>query len=394
MIARLAVRDLADRPGRSAGLMAVVAVLAFSLVVGSVLTACLQNGSDSVEARLGADIMVVPEGYAEEAEDVLISGTASEDSAFYMDASIVDTVSKITGVSQVAAQFYMTSVIDSDCCDYTLQIIGYDPETDFTVTPWIETEYGDYENGIIVGYNVYPTNGKITLFGHTFYVSAKLSESGTGADNSIYMDMDTLALAISYAQELGYDMDLDPENYVSTVLVKVEEGRDVDAIATVINFYGVDTVLASDVLSSLTSSMGVLIGYVELFQVTIIFMAAVVLAVLFSLTAYENRKEYAILRMMGASRGSVSSLVLVKALVVGLAGAAVGVVLGLVVMVPLTGVIGDALDIPYTLASGGEIALLSLTAFVISVVVGTATSAISAARIARKDAYTAFREGE
>ncbi|MDO5853010.1 MAG: ABC transporter permease [Thermoplasmata archaeon] len=391
MIAKVALRDLAGRPGRTAGLAAVVAVLALSLVVGYMLTSCLQSGAQSVEERLGADIMVVPDGYADEAEDVLISGTPS---SFYMDSSLVDRVAAVTGVEQVSAQFYLTSITDSDCCEYSVQIIGYDPDTDFTVTPWIESYYGDYENGIVVGYNIYPTDGEITLFGHTFRVSAKLSESGTGADNSVYMDMETLALAISYAQSLGYDLDLDPETQVSTILVKVEEGRSAEPVATLISFLGVDTVLASEVLSDITTSMGSLIGYVGLFQVTIVFMSAVVLAVLFSLTVYESRKEYAVLRMIGASRGAVSGVVLLQALAVGIVGALAGVVLGLVVMVPLSGVIGDALGTPFALSSTSDIIRLAATAFVISVVVGTASAAISAARIARKDAYTAFREGE
>ena len=56
----LAVKNITKRPGRSAALIIIAAVLAFSIFAGSVIVGALRNGFSSLEDRLGADIMVVP----------------------------------------------------------------------------------------------------------------------------------------------------------------------------------------------------------------------------------------------------------------------------------------------------------------------------------------------
>ena len=60
---RLSLLNLQRKPFRTAALMTVVALLSFVLFAGSVMTMSMENGIEGLEARLGADIVVVPEGY-------------------------------------------------------------------------------------------------------------------------------------------------------------------------------------------------------------------------------------------------------------------------------------------------------------------------------------------
>ena len=59
------------------------------------------------QIRLGADLMVVPEGYETQVKDVLLLG---EPNYFYMERSAEDIVRNIDGVEKVSAQFYLTSL--------------------------------------------------------------------------------------------------------------------------------------------------------------------------------------------------------------------------------------------------------------------------------------------
>ena len=59
---RIAYNNLAGKPGRAVTLAAVVAIIAFAFFGGAVLSQSLYNGIRSLEARLGADIAVVPSG--------------------------------------------------------------------------------------------------------------------------------------------------------------------------------------------------------------------------------------------------------------------------------------------------------------------------------------------
>ncbi|MGN0099255.1 MAG: ABC transporter permease, partial [Candidatus Methanomethylophilaceae archaeon] len=82
------------------------------------------------------------------------------------------------------------------------------------------------------------------------------------------------------------------------------------------------------------------------------------------------------------------------AAIVSILGAAVGVAVALVIMVPLSGNIGEAIGMPYIQPGSAQILTSLLTSFAISAVVGSLSALVSAVRIARKDAYSAFREGE
>ena len=56
----LAAKNMRRRPVRTAAMILLAAFLAFSVFAGSLVVASLQNGLKSYEARLGADIIVVP----------------------------------------------------------------------------------------------------------------------------------------------------------------------------------------------------------------------------------------------------------------------------------------------------------------------------------------------
>ena len=60
MIGSLAFKNLRKRPGRTAALVILSAFLCFAALAGSLFVSGLKSGLDSLETRLGADIMVVP----------------------------------------------------------------------------------------------------------------------------------------------------------------------------------------------------------------------------------------------------------------------------------------------------------------------------------------------
>ena len=57
----LPFKNLAHHPGRTAALTVLVALLSFSLLSGSIVVLSLNSGLKSLENRLGADIIVLPD---------------------------------------------------------------------------------------------------------------------------------------------------------------------------------------------------------------------------------------------------------------------------------------------------------------------------------------------
>ena len=130
---RIASANLAQKPFRSLSLALVVAIFAFMLFAGSMISANLQSGISSLSARMGADLLVVPQGLGKKMESVLLR---AEPSTFYIDESVLDIVKDIPTVAQASGQLFISS-LDAQCCTVKVQLIGIDQSTDFVVEPWL-----------------------------------------------------------------------------------------------------------------------------------------------------------------------------------------------------------------------------------------------------------------
>lgn len=136
-LAGLPLINLRRRPFRTVALIIVTAMLTVAFYGGSLLSLNLDNGLNSMQSRMGADLMVTPQNTANQAE-ALLTGSAS--STFYFTNDIGDGVAKVDGVAESTVQTYISSLAAS-CCDEKVQIIGFNPGTDFVVTPWISSQF-------------------------------------------------------------------------------------------------------------------------------------------------------------------------------------------------------------------------------------------------------------
>ena len=148
----LPIENLKRKPFRTGALLAVVTILALTFFGGTMLTMNLNTGMTSMEKRLGADLMVVPQNTVQKAEALLTNGNPS---TFYFTKDIADEVMQADGIAQATEQTYISSLAAA-CCAEKLQIIGYDPDTDFVIEPWVASQFeGPLEDGqMIAGANV------------------------------------------------------------------------------------------------------------------------------------------------------------------------------------------------------------------------------------------------
>ena len=89
----LAYRNLKARPLRTAILVILTALLSLTICGGTMLVSGLQSGLGSLEARLGADIMVVPyeAKTKSDLENIVLQGNPGY---FYMDRSRLVKIAK------------------------------------------------------------------------------------------------------------------------------------------------------------------------------------------------------------------------------------------------------------------------------------------------------------
>ena len=382
--------------GRTAGLAALVALLAVVAYGGSLVLFSLQSGLDSLEARLGADIIVAPKTAKSKVdlEEVLVEGVPG---SFYMDASVVDKIAGREGVEKVSPQYYLAT-LKAGCCSMPLQVIGFDPDTDFAVQPWIaRTHQAPLERDtVVVGSDITGSPGaSIRLYGIDCAIVAKLEETGTALDTAVFATNETLRDLIDGSSARGAAVleERDPAEVVSTVQVKLADGYDAEDVAGDINVHVRDvwatptramTADVADGVSGASRVIGILV-------IAMWVLAVIVLVVAFSLTGRQRAREFAVLRVAGASRSSLSRLVLTEALVMSVAGAVAGIVVALVAVVAFNGAIEDALGLPFLLPPAQTMILFGALTFVVALVAGPAASALSARRLSRVDVGQALR---
>jgi putative ABC transport system permease protein len=394
---RISLENIRRRPFRSACLVMVVAVLAFTLFGGSILVSSLRRGLDSMSKRFGADLMVVPEGHAPEAASILLRG---EPGFFYFNESLAAQVAETEGVLQVSPQCFLTSM-SAECCDAPVQLIAFDPDTDFVIQPWIaevrDSRIGDGQ--LVVGGRIeIRSDNTIQLFNESYPVAAKLSKTATGFDTSIFMTRNTMNAMIDKAHRAGYAFlaDQEPEGFISAVLVRVEGGRAAESVALAIkrNNRGVDVMVSEGILAGIASALQGLVVYINSFSLILWIVALVILAAVFSGSVNERKKEFAILRILGAPRKRLVRIVLCESSLLGLAGSLAGLALAALIVFPFSTYIGAKLRLPYIQPGPGGILALALYSLFLSFAAGPLASVYAALAISRAETWYTLREGE
>jgi putative ABC transport system permease protein len=393
----LSLQNLKARPVRTTCLTAVVVILAFALFGGSVLALNLRQGLTTMTKRFGADLMVVPAGASETAQALLLRGGTGY---FYFDAGIAGRIAGTEGIACASPQFYLASLA-TECCDAPVQLIAYDPETDFVVQPWIaEKHRKTIEDGqVVVGSRItLRQNGTIQLFNHEYPVAAQLSSSASGLDTSIFMSMNTMRrlIDLAHAEQYNFLADKYGEGVISTVLAKVDPAKSSSMLAYTIRKQneGVEVLVSQGIFSALAGTLSGLVSYIYVFSAILWILALIVLAAVFSGSLHERKKEFALLRILGATRKKLIVMVLGESSLVGIAGGAAGIVLAGIVIFPFSTLISERLGLPYLDAPFFNIILLVLGSLFLSALVGPLASLYSAFRISRAETYYTMREGE
>ena len=380
----LAVRNCRKNPSRTAALGLVAALLALVLFGGSLVVLSLQNGLNRFQERLGADILVLPKAAQADGglEGVLVQGKPLQ---FYMEASRLAEIASLPGVERAAPQFFLTSA-NAGCCSVAVQLIGFDPATDFTIRPWLLESYaGDVGYGDILcgsGISV-PADRRLKFYNVPCRVVGRLSPTGTGMDTAVYAHMETIRAMMKNAAELDFAsfQGVDPEQAISAVLVKTAPDFSPEAVAQAISAAYPDLAArpAHGMVRSVEAGLGGVTGTVGVLLFVVWLLCIGLLALAFRLVFAERRGEFAVLLISGARRGVLARIVLAEALIVSSLGAAGGILAGAFVLLPFAALLKDSFARPYLLPDASGIALLAAGTFC-AAVLSAALAALWAVR--------------
>ncbi len=376
----LPIKNLVRKPARSLALIFISAFLALSAFGGTVMVMSLSNGINSLSARLGADIIVTPYAATSQVsyDSVIIQGKPGQ---FYMDSKYYEEIkTEIEGIDKITAQFYLASA-KASCCSSRLQIIGFDPATDFSIQPWVEKSYSD-KLGLydaVVGSDVTPnTDMTVEIYGKTLHVQAVLDKTGTELDSALYVDIDTMKELIRAHNEKNPNQEktIDPDNVVSSVLIKVADGYDIDEVAGDINLHvrQVKAIRTQNMISGVSESLSGVSATISLLMVVVWILSAVILAIVFTMNINERKKEFAVLRVLGASRVKLAGLVFREAALYGFLGSLLGAGLTVLITALFTPAIENMIGLPFLLPPVPVMLIVGALTVVLTVAAGAVTA--------------------
>ncbi|WP_162141500.1 ABC transporter permease [Lachnospira multipara] len=351
-----------------------------------------------MEKRLGSDLMLVPAGSKEEATSTLLEGYRG---TFYFSKDAYEQILNIDGIKEVTAQFYLKS-LSADCCSSEVEIVFYDPESDFIIGSWINSKVTAKQdaNSIIIGSQVNATNGYIKLFGKEYKVAAQMAKTGTSLDSSVYFTFDSLESVLTDAQNGGAFLTDNQKqtNLISSVFINVDDGVDLEKIIENIEDSvdeDIDIVYPKELSSSLRTNLKGIYTSTHLIFIFTGILIFFILVIVNIIIANERKREIALLRVFGVSRKNVISILNEGAVLIAIVASATGCVLANIIVVMFSNLLARNLDMPYLLPSASRIILLYIVVIAVLALITALSSLVPAIYISGLEVYKALRkEGE
>ena len=336
LLVSLALQNLGRRRARSLLLIAAVAIGSGVVFTGATLMRSIDDSMAVGFTRLGADMMVVPEGALTNITAALLT---VEPTDLVLDADVLDKAG-LASVGRAAPQKIVRVEHSGIGSHHDLvDLIGIDPARDFTVQPWLKERLNRELRGgdIILGAGRdAPLGSQLLIFGKPHVVYGRLGRTGVGThERGIFMSFGTLeALAGAMPLQGGARPAVLAPGKVTGFLVELAPG----ATTLQARFAILSAVKGAKVVTGESSLSGIRQGLAALLKGILALMVlrfvgmAVMVSVLFSAIVTERRTELGLLKAIGARRSQIVGVMVAEAVIATGVGGVLGVTLGVLVM--------------------------------------------------------------
>ena len=373
-------------------------VLVFVMVMGIFQT--VNQGLALSRERLGADAILIPKYSAAKGDDLLFTAIPEN---IYMPIEVVEQAKQLEGVAAMSPQFYCQT-LTLGCCDpgEEARIIGYDPETDFILKPYLDDEHQNginaeqvivgsaYEDDDLVGMNY-------MILGRIFKVVSVLQPTGTGMDATFFMDW-RVAQDVCLESEVLREnwTDKDPHDYISVIMIKFVDGVDPEAFVKQVEDSGMEAkcLLTGDTISDLQSQLVVTMQVMFALWAASLLIAVLSLVGRFNALAKERKKEIGLLRAIGLKKSQVFGLIIGETCTMALMGGILGSAAALLCMDPVIALLKDAFKLSPSVWNTSLALLCGGAGILLAGLLGFAAAVTPAWKSASMDPQAAITQGE
>jgi putative ABC transport system permease protein len=277
-------------------------------------------------------------------------------------------------------------------------LIAYEPETDFTLKPWLEKNLeGGLDPGEAVGGSlvyVPVEEGELLVYGYGLDLKGSLEPTGTGLDQSMFFTFDTaFEIARQSADQAVKVLDIPPRT-VSSALVRVDLDADPHEIAQQIAaaMPGVTPLETNSLFQGQREQLLSLLNSVVALLVIIWVLTMALIAVVFSLAVNERRRHIGVMRALGARRTVVLQSLLLEAALLALAGGVVGIAVACLAVYLFRPLIIGLMRTPFLYPAPLPLAALGLGALALALISVILAALIPALRISFQEPSISMRE--
>ncbi|MDD1676224.1 MAG: ABC transporter permease [Methanomicrobiales archaeon] len=387
-LGKLVWRGIRKKPLRSFGVL-----ICFTLIAASLFSAVslLGGTAESLHigiSRMGSDLLVVPEGDDTRGETMILRGHPS---TFAFPDSKLEKIAEIDGVEQVCPQLYIAS-LQASCCSLPVQLIGFDPDRDFTIIPWLAS--GDRhplgKDEIFVGARISGDIGSPLMFyGHTFTIAGRLEPTGMGLDTSVFMRLeDVYQMAEESGSKAVQQINLQ-QGQVSSILVKVRHGAEPNLVAALIQAQvpGTRVITPSTLISRVTDQLSDTLDQIYLVTGLLVLISLPVVGIIAYHAALERRRELGLIIAMGGSAIFVFVIVIAETLLLAAAGGLIGIAAASLILYSYQDLIALSLEVPFLWPSFFRISVSIMIPLLLAIVIGVAAGLYPALWSSAVDPY-------
>ncbi|HAG13590.1 MAG TPA: hypothetical protein DCG49_06980 [Ruminococcus sp.] len=356
---RYALQVISHQKFRSIIVFLLVFITTACVFGNSLFTSNLQAGTEKLRGRISADLMVVPAEYMDSAKDMLFRGTAC---TLLFPSDVAAHAADAEGIAAVSPQLYLETLAFSCCTAGGLQIVAYDPKTDFSVRQWSRKSTELRADEVLAGHAGGFTKGaSVDLFGKTYTVAEVLEETGMGYDQSLFLTYEA-ANAITGSADYAY-MFGERQDLISMLLVKADAQTDLSAaekaLASQLHSDALSVYAVDEIADELSRQLRTFAGFGRILNLFSVLLAGVALFALVTLTFHQRRSTAGSMLSVGIRKSTILRMFLAEYLWLFLAGTIAGFVLVGIVFLPLHDVIKTALGMPYKLLSFADACRIS-----------------------------------
>jgi len=394
---RLLLQEARRSSGRYLLLALAVSIGSSSIFLTLVISHSIRRGLESSLNRLGADLLILPKGITHNLTAALLTG---EPNAPLLDPSALTQIITLPGLEKISPQRHFS--LPSDQGHGETDLIAFDPLTDFTLQPWVREHLprpfslGDV---LIGGRRSEPLGSTISFFGKNLVVWGKLDLTGVGpTERSLFGSFSTMEELAQECRSRGLQsFGTSPlTGSASALLLRLSPGAGAGQVRFALSSVPqVQIISGSSLGIQIRQSIRTILTGSITFTLLSLFMAGLLILVVYAGIVAERKAELGLLLAMGLSRMGLSLWLAMEAALCAFLGALFGVLLGttgLAVFVRTFGYLLTSRGITFELPSLSSQIFAALLSLLLCSLVAGLGALLPSWRLAGCEVYQLLRE--